>query len=241
MMPHWSSRLLSLLYVSKCAACHTRLPWEEEGALCPLCQAAYENAKERCCPLCGRRLPECLCTPPVLARVGRVKQTVKLFRYHPHEADLPENRLLYTLKHHNLRPLQRFLGDELAAPLRPLIAGGDYIVTYPPRSRTAMRRYGFDHGAALARDTAAALGLPFQHLLVRGDRMGGEQKRLSRTERLSHAQQAYAVRPGKELAGRRILLIDDIVTTGATLAAAAACLRHAGAKEVICAVLAITM
>lgn len=235
----WADRALSLIFVPKCASCGERLPLDG-SVLCPVCLYAYRDACERTCPVCGKKLAECLCAPPHLRTVG-VYRLVKLFRYRSGEENAPENRMIYTLKHTDLRPLQRFLAHELAPSLARPIARhkADFCVTFPPRSQKALRRDGFDHAAAMARALARELDIPFLPTLVRVT--GGEQKKLDRAARLQAAGDNYALRPRLSLSGRRVLLFDDVTTTGATLAATARLLRRGGAREVLCVALAVAM
>lgn len=237
---HAATTLLRLLYVPKCAACGARLSLREaeQGVLCPLCFLRYENEKDATCPVCAARLSSCTCLAPGMPKTA-ARKMVKLVRYRPRE-DETSAQMIYTLKHKNLVDLQRFFAGELAAPLAKILPCDreEYLVTYPPRSRSSYRRDGFDHAAALGRELAAKLGVAFLPTLSRGNT--GVQKKLSRTARLQAAAESYALRQGVDLHGKHVILVDDIATTGATLTAACRLLRRAGAKEVIFAVLAIT-
>lgn len=232
--------LPDLLYVPRCAVCDTRLPPGGEVPLCPLCRTRYENDKEATCPACAGRMSDCLCLPPDMPRCG-VRRMAKLFRYRPASGDASA-KMIYTLKHRDYVGIQRFFAAELALPLSGLVEDpAEWVVTYPPRSRAAKRRDGFDHASALSAALAKRLGCAYLPTLVRTDGEGGEQKQRSRTARLASAKKTYALRPGTALAGKRVILVDDVSTTGATLAACARLLRReAGAKEVIFAVLAQT-
>ncbi|MBQ8351848.1 MAG: ComF family protein [Clostridia bacterium] len=231
--------LPDLLYVPKCAFCATRMPPGSKTPLCPICRTRYEDEKEATCPACGGRMSDCLCTPPDLPSCG-VHRMVKLFRYLP-ASDEVSAQMIYHLKHKNLITLQRFLADELAKPLSGLVEQPEeWVITYPPRSVSAKRRDGFDHAAALAKALAKGLGCAYLPTLVREGHAGIEQKRLSRTARLTAAKENYTVRQGLFLGGKRVVLVDDVMTTGATLVASARLLRKAGAKEVVFAVLALT-
>ena len=83
----------------------------------------------------------------------------------------------------------------------------------------------------LARRLGAVLGVPVETPLYI-KRRGRPQKELTREQRLQNARGAFGCRPGTDLTGRRVLLIDDIITTGATASACALALLEAGAVEV---------
>lgn len=227
---------LRLIYVPKCIGCNTRMSPDTEGILCPSCRDAYENEKEMPCPTCAERMSECLCLPHGMERRG-IKRMAKIFFYEPRRGELGA-RLVFALKHRNLASLQDFLGKELAEPLRSITAEGDWVVSYPPRSKRGIRRDGFDHAKMLSRALAKELSLPHLCTLVRNRH--SVQKELSREARLREASSTYALKQGVDLRGKRVILCDDVCTTGATLIAAARLLRRAGAKEVVCAALAIT-
>lgn len=101
------------------------------------------------------------------------------------------------------------------------------IVTWPPCSRADKRRRGFDHAELLARGLGARLGLPARASLERMGR-SEDQAGLSGEERRQNLIGAFDARPSSGL----VLLVDDVVTTGATLQACATALREAGATGV---------
>jgi predicted amidophosphoribosyltransferase len=135
---------------------------------------------------------------------------------------------------------QRQLAHHLAGLLvRRLLAEGlrsaDFdVVTWAPTSRRHRRRRGFDQAEAVARRVALQLGLPCRRLLEREGHVA--QTGRPRAERL-HGP-VFRASPGA--VGRRVLLVDDVVTTGSTLRSAAAALRAAGAAWVQRAAVATT-
>lgn len=145
--------------------------------------------------------------------------------------------VLLGLKYGNRRPVARHLGGLLAkrllaAGVRP---GTDVdVVTWAPTTRQRRHRRGFDQAELIARSVARHLGLPCRRILVR--RGEETQTGRSRADRLSNP----AFRAAPSVAGRGVLVIDDVTTTGATLRRAAGTLDEAGASNVICAALAAT-
>jgi predicted amidophosphoribosyltransferase len=118
----------------------------------------------------------------------------------------------------------------LAARMCDLVARsgtGARVITWVPGRPPEARRRGFDHAAVLARAVARRLGLPARPLL---ERVGGaaDQTSLSAAERWANLEGAFVARPGSEPA----LVVDDLITTGATLSACGQALARAGCKGV---------
>lgn len=145
--------------------------------------------------------------------------------------------VLLGFKYGNRRQLAHHLAGLLvnrllAEGLRP--ADID-VVTWAPTSRRRRHQRGFDQAELVARRVAAQLGLPCQRLLER-DSASGPQTGRDRVQRL-HGP-VFRVRPG--VAGSRVLVIDDVVTTGSTLRSADHALRRAGVADVRRAAVATT-
>ena len=97
-------------------------------------------------------------------------------------------------------------------------------------------RRGYDQARLLAAALADALGLPCECGLVARRRATPTQTRLDAEERAANVRDAFAVVPGarKRIVGKCILLVDDVMTTGATLGALSRVYREAGAERIIC-------
>jgi predicted amidophosphoribosyltransferase len=132
-------------------------------------------------------------------------------------------QLLVALKYHNGRSALPWLGRALSQLVVP--ASVD-VATWAPTHASRRRGRGFDQAELLARSLARVLGLPCRSLLRRTDRAGPQTGRV-RTDRLT-APAFMAV-----ACSSRVLVVDDVVTTGATLRAAAAALTAAGATAVV--------
>lgn len=178
---------------------------------------------ERRCPGCGERAGG-LCPPcraavapaPPLAPVAGLSSVQAWCRY-----DGTGRAAVLALKHGGRRDLARWLGHQLA-PLAPDAA----VVTWVPASQAGRRDRGYDQGRLLATALGRRLGRPVVPLLRRPPRTGSQRGR-GRVERLA----GITFTSRRAVAGP-VLLVDDVATTGASLAHAAAALLRAGAASV---------
>lgn len=142
-------------------------------------------------------------------------------------------RLVLGLKYRNARPVVAGLADRLVEALDDPAAVD--VVTWAPTSSRRIAERGFDPAELLARAVARRLGKPCRRLLRR-QRGAGPQTGKSRQDRLIGPQ--FTARPMWR--SHRVLVVDDVTTTGATLRVAAAALVAAGAAEVRCVAAAAT-
>ncbi len=231
--------LRDLFFPPRCSGCGERLPIGG-GVLCPLCKEKYELQKSALCPICGGAVSSCGCSEKNFTSHG-ISKLHKLFYYYAGDAEAVQNRLVYQLKHKAYRPLVTFLAKEMAASLPDEIRalGKTLFVTYAPRTRAAVRREGFDHMAHLSLALAKELGATHAVLLAR--RKGKEQKkRRGIGVRYLNMREAFFYCGKDATPPRRVLLIDDVATSGATLSSAAMTLHRAGVKRVSFAVLGVS-
>ena len=233
---HWLiDRFLRLLFPPKCPACGALLSTEEE-VMCHDCFADYKEAKERACPQCLKPMHECTCPNRFLDRHG-VHKVIKLFTYHPGEPDRAGNRLIFRLKRCDSEATISFLADQLAKEIQAQMEDGKkYAVVGVPRSKSAILRYGGDHVQLLCCALARRLQIPNASAVHRIGREGAQKKKNYR-ERMLSARVSYEHNDTVDLCGYRIILVDDILTSGATLAACAAAVRKCGARQIVAAVI----
>jgi ComF family protein len=123
--------------------------------------------------------------------------------------------------------------ESIGARLRVL--GADVVVPVPLHWRRRWRR-GYNQSEALARPLATRLGIPCRPSALRRVRNTPQQTSQTAATRLDNVRNAFRARGG--LAGRTVLLVDDVMTTGSTVAEATRALRRAGVRRVVVAVLA---
>ncbi len=237
--------LAALLFPPICRGCGTRMsifaPTLPQ-VLCPACAEKWRTISQERCERCGETRPRCLCAPEALRESGCAR-LVKLTRYRAGKRGVSE-RLILRAKDVNDRALFAHLASELMLPVfRALQESGGSLertaVSYAPRRVGAVMTVGHDQARQLARALARQLGIPCVRSLRR-IRGGAQQKELSADERKRSAEDSYAARPSAVWRARTVLLVDDICTTGATLAACARLLIENGATDVIAVCVAVS-
>ena len=236
-----------LFLTRKCASCRQILSFDEfDRALCSECETAYRVATTEGCPNCLRSAIECTCQPKMLSSSGSLCLR-KLFFYHSDKALEPQNKLIYFIKRTPSKRAFEFLADELwgviTGELKSICPEGSYddvIVTAVPRGRKARMLYGFDQSEEMCRVISKSYGVGYVSLLKR-KHGGKEQKKLNAAERRKNIKGLMSANKRTvDLAqGKYVVLLDDIVTTGASMSACIPILRKMGVKGVICATLAL--
>ena len=229
-----SASLLDLLLPGRCAACGAACG----AALCAECLRRCAAPSGPACERCGERWTRaeraggcgrCL-------RFGRpfaFATAAALWRYRG-----TVRALVHAFKYGGRPDVLAPLGARLARDPRcaALAVGRPLVVAVPARAASRRRR-GYDQARELAVGFARATGLPFEGGALRRRRQGGPQTGRSRARRRAQAAGAYRARAYRVL-GRRVLLVDDVLSTGATADACAQALLEAGASRVDVLVLA---
>lgn len=143
--------------------------------------------------------------------------------------------LLKTYKFHHNRSAATAVAELMAAAViqangQKQLAKLDYLVVPVPTATERVRQRGFDHARLLAKKVAEQLNLELAMPLRRYGQ--ANQIGARRAQRLRQQEGVYQINDARKVAGRNVLIIDDVVTTGATLRAVTKVLRRAGAKHV---------
>jgi predicted amidophosphoribosyltransferase len=215
--------LIALVAPPACVACRAPLGGAGE-ALCQACRRGLPWLRGSRCPRCA--LPR--------HRAGACPAAAAAFdaAWAPLAYDATARALVHALKFRAALPVARTMAAHVAATLPAGLAGPVVPVPAQPARR---RRRGFDPAQALAAALAPRLGVPLVPALRRRDR-GGQQARAGRAVRRRAAIDVAACAPPA-----RVLLVDDVHTTGATLDACARALKAAGAERVIAVTYARTL
>jgi len=202
------------------------------GCLCKDCQHEIRTVRQSgkrcgCCGLSGFSTDEC---PDCLALSPAYERVVCAFDYARPADVLIQQYKQYRFQYSRL--LTELLIDALAqAPLPPWWPQA--VLVPIPATKPALRRRGFNPAAELAQRLSKRLNLPVRSdWLLRSPsaQLNPPQKQLSREQRLTMQQHAYVC--PQALRGAHVVLVDDVMTTGATLHSAAQGLRRAGAGHV---------
>ena len=201
--------LLDLLYPPRCAFCR-RLLNERERGVCRFCRKRYEN---RCI---RRELKNTLLCAAPLRYEDEVRESLLRYKFHGVTA----------------------YGAAYAEFLAKCIDESEIIcdiITWVPLSRQRLRRRGYDQARILAEETAKRLGIPCEQLLKKTKNTRPQSSIGNAEARQKNAKGVYVCCAPEKVRDRRVLVIDDIVTTGSTLSECALELKKAGSAAVYAA------
>ncbi len=227
-----SDRIAAML-PSQCAVCHD---WTDQR-ICTDCVAAYARHVPRC-RSCAIEVPASVTTCGACVKepapFGRCIAAV--------DHDGPWRHLVASMKFRAGLDLIAPLGQRMLLALNDACAPPVDLILPTPLALARLKERGYNQAWELARWLAARLGLAARADLVLRVRDTPHQLGLDPAQRHANVRGAFVVEPTKarELNGRRVAVVDDVMTTGATLAELARCLRRSGVADVQAWVLART-
>ncbi|RBP04183.1 ComF family protein [Roseiarcus fermentans] len=220
---------LDTLYPPTCLACCAAT--EAHGALCPRCWRAMRFIERPFCDRLGIPFeqdlgegllsPQAIADPPVFARARAVARF----------EDGPARKLVHRLKYSDRAEIARPMARWMARAGADILAEADCLAPVPLHPLRLWRRR-FNQAALLAREIARATGKPCDAGALRRVKATASQVGLSRAQRAENVQGAFRAADGAALKGRAIVLVDDVLTSGATANAASRALLRAGAARV---------
>jgi ComF family protein len=229
----WKEAVVGFFYPQVCQVCRRARATAAEGYVCTACFQRVRFIKAPFCHRCGLPFPgaitadfECTnCRERELhfasARSAVIAKDIVL-------------EAIHSYKYHRALWFEPFLGGLLVTAAGPALSRADWDWLVPvPLHPTKERAREFNQARRLAACLSRATGIPLEDRWLRRVQPTRTQTQLSRSERAANVRRAFALRrAGTRLDGQRIVLIDDVFTTGATTSACARVLREAGAGAV---------
>lgn len=211
-------QLLDLLAPRLCVVCGRRLSLTEQ-VLCVSCnmhlprtgfhQDAYNNVMAR-----------------LFWGIIPVERVAALFRY---EAGSSVSNIIYNLKYHDQPEIGRVMGHLMAAEFSEAgFFGGIDAIVPVPLAKKRQRQRSYNQSLYIAKGISRATGLPIYDKVVCRTKFVQSQTQIDHWERQKNVENVFKLKDADAIRGRHILLVDDVVTTGATMAACARELLKAG-------------
>lgn len=224
------ARLVDIVTPPICLKCHE--PLSSQDNLCPGCWSKIDFIRPPLCDRLGIPLPydsgagtlsaQAVAAPPVYGRARAVARYDGVMR-----------QLIHDLKFHDRHDARKLFGRWMAEAGSSLIFDADVIVPVPLHRWKLLKRR-FNQAAILSAELSRLTGRPNAPLALMRSRKTSPQLGLTATQRRQNVSGAFSVPPRQRGAveGRCVLLVDDVITTGATISAAARALLSAGAAGV---------
>lgn len=219
------SPFLNLLYPLICPGCGREFE-ESENLLCFACYQKLFTSSLAVCPKCGRPVPYFKKCEECQPKLGLTRiRALGLYQE-------PFKGIIEEFKYKGKVKLGGILGDALSLLLSydPVLKGSDFLVPIPLHP-AKMRERGYNQSEILAQRVAERTKISLAYCLKR-QKNTKSQVKLSFEKRFNNLAGAFACQSGYEIKEKKIILIDDVTTSGATLSAAAKVLKENGAKEV---------
>ena len=198
---------------------------------CVFCRSFLKSGEREVCNRCGKELPY-VTEPPIRGTVFR--ECFAPLYYEGHVKDA-----IKRFKFRNVTAYAKPFGCILAGNIRANLDKQYDIITWVPVSARREKERGYDQSMLLALATALELSdIAVETVLVKHLEVPAQSGITVGDQRRLNVQNAFSVRDSELIVGKRVLLIDDIVTTGATLAECSRVLKEAGAAEIVCVALA---
>lgn len=231
MLQNAAQQMLNVVYPPSCIACLAAV--QQSAALCTVCWSAMPFIERPFCERLGTPFthdlgaglisPEAIANPPVYGRARAVARF----------EDGPVRQLVHRLKYGDRAELAAPMGRWMARAAAELLPGTDLLIPVPLHRRRLFQRR-FNQSALLAQTISALSGVPNDPLVLRRVRPTPPQVGLSRAQRADNVQGAFRVSPEDraKIQDRKLVLVDDVMTSGATANAASRVLLRAGAASV---------
>ena len=224
--------IVDLIFPPRCITCSAFLEQHGPYSLCPSCTAGIAFIRSPLCPRCGlpfsaKEEADHLCGACLVTqRPYDAMRAVGIY-------DRTLLAAIHLFKYRGKTGIGRILGRMMADFAASTWNGDAFDLVLPvPLHKKRLRERGFNQAVILAREIAKRLVLPLDLFSLKREVRTDPQVGLGRDDRAANVRGAFTVRHPERISGRRILLVDDVCTTGSTLGECASALRRAKAKTV---------
>lgn len=236
---HYWQKALDILFPPRCFSCTAIVG--KMGGLCTTCWQAMDFSAPPYCAICSHPFPYdtgegalcglCISTPPPYRKVHTV--------FHYNEKS---KALIHQLKYADKTYMAPYFGQWMARASQASLTDADMLVPVPLHRFRLLRRH-YNQAALLARTISRISGVPLYPRLLLRTRHTPSQAGLSSRKRRLNVRGVFKLHPryATLVKDKHIVLVDDVMTTGATLTACTKALKKAGAREVTIVTLAKTM
>ncbi len=231
-----SDAVVSVFFPAGCRICDKLLVRASRVPFCEECLSSFAAPPEKTCEVCGRALGWMSVREgePLVCRACQQKTCAfeRARSYGVYDGALA--RAILLLKWERMEPLGAWFAQRLAELTRQegALLAADVVVPVPLH-RDRERQRGYNQAGLISKPLARELRIPHRAVLLMRTRPRPNKQVLSFEERWESVRGAFATRPGSQVDNKRVLLVDDVMTTGATLDACARALLESGAKSVI--------
>lgn len=221
--------LLSIFFPKRCKYCGCVIDMRDE--LCNTCEKTLMKIEGEICKRCGVSKDLCSCG----GKKSYYEGICAPFYY-----EGAVSKAIWNLKFRNKTEFAETLAEEMARCFQERLSEYDFdFCTFVPSAKEDIKKRGYNQADLLARQVGTLIGIPCKELLIK-NRPTKPQHTLPEMKRSGNLLGCFEVKDGEEFENARILLCDDVKTTGATLNECAKTLLIGGASEVFCLTAAIT-
>ncbi|MBI4726169.1 ComF family protein [candidate division TA06 bacterium] len=227
--------LLNFIFPPFCASCHKNMLQQKSGLICDTCWDSLERWEAQSCQRCGMQVPSVSeDQAPLLCPKCRVPDwaCADIRVIGPFKAPLAD--AIHLLKYSDRRSVVK----KFSGYMEQLLAGaGHYqtadLILAVPLHPARKRERGYNQAQLLAQALGKLLNKPCPEKIIFRARHNRTQTKLNKQQRLENVRDIFTVKKPELVKGKRIILIDDVLTTGATIGSCASSLLAAGASQVL--------
>lgn len=210
---------------------------------CLACNNVLLEDERHVCPACWNSIPRLSTVHPLYCqtrdRLLDSEVVSELFSLFLFEKEGVFQSLVHALKYDGFRSVGHLLGYELGNLILRETAGADCVIPVPLH-RVKLRERGFNQAEVIARGFSARTGIPVRTDIIRRSRYTLTQTKLDQEQRKKNVAEAFSVSISTPIPeGGRCILVDDVITTGATIVSCGEALQQAGFRQIVAASLAL--